>query len=88
MSTTLNTRLVKDGNSKAVRLNSTVLLMSGLSDDIELEVKKGEVILRPLNNSRKNWDKLITEEIARNPKALSHDPELEDWDITVNDGLK
>lgn len=87
MATTLNTKLVKDGNSKAVRLNSTVLQMSGLSDDIELEVRKGEVILRPSNNRRKNWDQLIAEEISNNPKALSNDPELEDWDVAVNDGL-
>ncbi len=85
---TLATRLVKDGNSKAVRLPSTVLAMSGLSDEVLLEVENGQVTIRPLNsNPRKEWAALIKKEIANNPKALNSDVELDDWDVTLNDGL-
>lgn len=85
--TTIATKLVKDGNSKAIRLTSTVLAMSGLKDEVELEVKKGQVIIRPLQTKRHNWHDLIALEIARNPKALAAEPELEDWDVTINDGI-
>jgi len=84
----MTTRLVKDGNSKAVRLHSTVLAMSGLQDEVILEIEKGKVTIRPFNNKpRSNWPRLIEQEIARNPKALQNDSELDDWDITANDGL-
>jgi len=85
--TTLATKLVKDGNSKAVRLPSTVLAMSGLQDDVLLEVKKGQIIIRPLVNNRQNWEQLIAQEISKNPRALDADPELDDWDVTINDGF-
>lgn len=85
---TITTRLVKDGNSKAVRLHSTVLAMSGLHDEVILEVEKGQVTIRPFNSKpRSDWPRLIEQEMARNPKALQSDTELDDWDITVNDGL-
>ena len=85
--TTLTTKLVKDGNSKAIRLNSTVLAMSGLQDDVLLEVYKDRVIIRPLSKKLNEWEQLIDQEISRNPKALETDPELDDWDSTLNDGF-
>ena len=86
---TILTRLVKDGNSKAVRLHSTVLAMSGLHDEVILEVEKGQVTIRPFNSKpRSDWPGLIEQEIARNPKALQQsNTELDDWDVTINDGL-
>ncbi len=85
----ITTRLVKDGNSKAVRLHSTVLAMSGLHDEVILEVEKGQVTIRPFNSKpRSDWPRLIEQEIARNPKALQQsDTELDDWNVTINDGL-
>ncbi len=86
---TITTKLVKDGNSKAVRLHSTVLAMSGLQDEVILEVEKGRVTIRPFNSKpRSNWPRLIEQEIARNPKSLQQsDTELDDWNVTINDGL-
>ena len=84
----MTTKLIKDGNSKAVRLHRTVLAMSGLQDEVTLEVEKGQVTIRPLNsNPRKDWPALIEKELAKNPKARKSDPELDDWDVTVSDGL-
>ncbi len=86
--TTITTKLVKDGNSKAVRLNSTVLAMSGLSDEVILEVDKGLVTIRPFDSKpRANWSVEIAKEIALNPLARKSDPELEDWENTVNDEI-
>ena len=39
--TTIAAKLIRDGNSVAVRLPKTVLIMSGLSDDVQMEVKTG-----------------------------------------------
>ena len=42
----ITTKLIKDGNSVAVRLPKTVLAMSGLHGEVQLEVEKGQVTLR------------------------------------------
>jgi antitoxin component of MazEF toxin-antitoxin module len=59
--TAIITRLIKDGNSTAVRLPRTVLAMSGLSGEIQMEVKRGQITLRqtPLTRPRAGWAEQI-----------------------------
>lgn len=84
----INTKLVKDGNSSAVRFSKPVLAMSGLHGEVRLEVKKGEIIIKQLNQQpREGWEEKIAHVIATNPAATLDDPELTDWDITLADGL-
>lgn len=85
--TTIKTKLVKDGNSVAIRLPKTVLTMSGLIDDVQMEVKRGQVILRPARTPRSNWKEHIAAIVASNPNATKIDPELEDWEVTIQDGV-
>ncbi len=84
---TITTKLVKDGNSIAVRLPKTALVMSGLTEEILMEVKKGQITLRSNKKNRADWDKKINLVINSNPNVLLTDNELEDWDVTVNEGL-
>ncbi len=88
--TTITTKLVKDGNSTAVRLSKHVLEMSGLSGDIQLSVQKGEITLRPLstNEPRAGWEAQVAKVLTENPHALDQDKELAQWEeATVADGL-
>ncbi|MEI7674976.1 MAG: AbrB/MazE/SpoVT family DNA-binding domain-containing protein [bacterium] len=85
--TTITTKLIRDGNSVAVRLPKTVLVMSGLRDTIQMEVSEGQITLRSANNPRSGWKEQIAQVVSRDPKSLQSDIELSDWDKTSNDGL-
>lgn len=84
---TITTKLVKDGNSAAVRLPKHVLTVSGLCGNIQMEVKKGRVILRTATTPREGWSEQISRVVADNPKAALLDSELTAWDSTLADGL-
>jgi antitoxin MazE len=66
----MRTKLVRIGNSKGVRLPKPILEQSGITDEVDLKVEEGRVILmRPEKHPREGW----TESIA----AIG--PDNEDW---------
>jgi antitoxin component of MazEF toxin-antitoxin module len=83
----ITTKLVKDGNSVAVRIPKTVLAMSGLEDEVRMDVSHGQIVLTSAKSARAGWQDQINKVLAINPSALAPDPELDAWDATVGDGL-
>ena len=83
----IKTRLVKDGNSVAVRIPKAVLAMSGLHDVIEMEVDDGQITLRPAQSFRDSWTVQIMKVLAAHSAGIPVDEELDDWEITSSDGL-
>ena len=53
--------IIKIGNSKGLRLSKTLLEKYQIKDKVELILEKGQIILRPIHNPRKNWDKKFKE---------------------------
>lgn len=49
--------IIKIGNSKGFRLPKAILEKYNISDKIELILEKGQIILRPISEPRKGWDK-------------------------------
>ena len=49
--------IIKIGNSKGFRLTKTILERDNITDKIELILEKGQIILRPISEPRKGWDK-------------------------------
>ena len=45
------------GNSKGIRLTKTVLEKYSITDSVELILEKGYIILKPIQEPRKGWDK-------------------------------
>ena len=84
---TISTKLIRDGNSVAIRLPKTVLIMSGLRDDVQMEVKHGQITLRSAATPRAEWKERIAQIIAANPTVNLLDDELNDWEMTSGDGL-
>ncbi len=84
---TIITRLVKDGNSVAVRIPKTVLKLSGLQGAITMQVKQNQIILKPAPRPRSAWKQQIERVLAENPDALQSDNELSDWEVTTGDGI-
>ncbi len=51
------TKIVKIGNSRGIRIPKTIFEQLGLSTEVELEVKEHELVVKPIQNPRKGWDK-------------------------------
>jgi antitoxin MazE len=52
----MKTRLVQIGNSRGVRLPKPVIEEAGLTDEVDLQVREGAVVIRPLNAPRSGWE--------------------------------
>lgn len=52
----MRARIVKIGNSQGIRIPKPLLEQTGISDDVELEVKQNQIIIRPVSNPRAGWD--------------------------------
>ena len=49
--------IIKIGKSKGFRLTKSILERYNITDKIELILEKGQIILRPISEPRKGWDK-------------------------------
>lgn len=52
----MRARVVKIGNSQGIRIPKPLLDQTGIMDDVELEVEKTQIIIRPISNPRPGWD--------------------------------
>lgn len=77
----ITTKLVKDGNSTAVRIPKVALEMSGISGKVELLVEEGTIIIKKPSHLRHSWARAID---ADKPMA---DAELDDWDKLAGEGI-
>ena len=53
----MRARVVKIGNSKGIRIPKTLLDQTGILDDVELEVKHNQIVIRPILDPRRDWEK-------------------------------
>jgi antitoxin component of MazEF toxin-antitoxin module len=84
---TISTKLIRDGNSMAIRLPKTVLALSGLRENVQMEVGQGQIVLRSARAPRSGWKEQIAKVMTANPAAARPDGELTAWDVTSADGL-
>jgi antitoxin MazE len=49
--------IIKIGNSKGFRLTKSILERYNITDKVELILEKRQIILRPISEPRKGWDK-------------------------------
>ncbi len=48
--------IIRIGNSRGLRLPKTVIEQCGFEDEVEIEVRDNEVIIRPVKRPRQNWE--------------------------------
>lgn len=53
--------IIKIGNSRGLRLSKTILEKYHIKDKVELILEKGQIILRPIESPRKNWEEKFKE---------------------------
>lgn len=58
------TTIISIGNSRGIRIPKVLLEESGLDNEVELQVKKGEILITPLKK-RKNDSLLLSEEALK-----------------------
>ncbi len=81
----MRTRLVRIGNSRGVRLPKSLIAQAGLSDEVELQVKDGAIILERATNVRSGWEEAAKQMRERDedrlldPVTRTHFDE-EEWD--------
>lgn len=51
----MKTRLVRIGNSRGVRLPKPVIQEAGLTEEVELRVRPGAVVIEPAAGARAGW---------------------------------
>ena len=82
----MRARVIKIGNSQGIRIPKPLLEQTGISDDVELEVEKNQIIIRPLTNPRDGWDNAFKTMAEKGDDALlfgdepiSHSWDEEEW---------
>ena len=68
----MRAHIVKIGNSQGIRIPRLLLEQTGIKDDVELEVDKTRIIIRPTSNPRSGWDDAF--------KTMAHSGE----DVLIN----
>ncbi len=82
----MRARVIKIGNSQGLRIPKPILEQTGILDDVEIDVEKNMIIIRPVRNPREGWDeafKMMRErgddEPIINDKNLTHSWDEEEW---------
>ena len=52
----MKARIVRIGNSHGIRIPKPLLEQSGLGEDVELEVRHRQIIIRSAGRPRQGWD--------------------------------
>ena len=53
----MRARVVKIGNSQGIRIPKKLLEQTGIMDDVELDIEKDKIIIRPISNPRLGWER-------------------------------
>ncbi len=78
----MRAKLVKIGNSQGIRIPKPLLEQTGIMGDVELEVDKNQIIIRPVLNPRAGWNEAFIAMAERNDDVLSEGEEgiSHSWD--------
>ena len=82
----MRARVVKIGNSQGIRIPKPLLEQTGIMGDVELEVDKNQIIIRPVLNPRAGWDDAfvamaeeIDDVLLDGEEGISHSWDEEEW---------
>jgi antitoxin MazE len=70
----MKTRLIRIGNSRGVRLPKTIITQAGLTEEVELGVRDGAVIIARATSARSGWSDAARKMRQRDEDRLIDDP--------------
>ena len=76
--------VIKIGNSRGIRLSSTILKKYEIKDAVEVILEEDHIILKPKPKARKGWDKAFKEMHENEDDRLIipdvfDDEDLDEW---------
>ena len=79
----MKTRLVRIGNSRGIRLPKPLIEQAGLSEEVDLQVRDGAIVIAPSQGVRTGWADAAAKLIEREEGGLRDTAptrfEAEDW---------
>src|SRR3954471_15750590 len=77
----MKTKIIAIGNSQGIRIPKPFLEQTGLGDEVELEVRADELVIRSAKKTRAGWDALFAKmSVAGDDVLLDTDVLNERWD--------
>ena len=81
----MKARLVRIGNSRGVRLPKPLIEQAGLTEEVELVVREGEIAIRRPATQREGWSDAAKQLAARGEDVLLDHPvstrfDTEEWE--------
>lgn len=80
----METAIIKIGNSKGLRLSKTILEKYNIKDKVELILEMGQIVIKPIEVPRKNWESAFKKMNAEGDDELLiqevfNDENFEEW---------
>jgi antitoxin MazE len=82
----MRARIIKIGNSQGIRIPKPILEQTGIMEDVELEVEKNQIIIRPISKIRAGWENAFKtmaekgdDELIHETENISHSWDEEEW---------
>jgi antitoxin MazE len=76
----VQTRIIRIGNSRGVRIPKPLLEQAGLSDEVEISVEDDSLVIRPAAKPRAGWAESFRQMAERGDDALLDPPTPTAWD--------
>lgn len=74
----MRANIIKIGNSHGLRIPKPILEQTGIRDEVEIELEKNQIIIRPVQNAREGWDKAFKMMAEKGDDKLI----IDDTDVT------
>jgi antitoxin MazE len=76
MATSVKGRIIKVGNSQGIRIPKLLLEQSGISENVEIEVRDNQIVITAASHARNGW-----------AEAFAQMSSNEDEDISLDDSI-
>jgi antitoxin MazE len=76
----MRSSLVQIGNSRGVRIPKAFIEEAGLRDDVEIEVRGSQVVVRAAKRAREGWSEAFKGMAEKGDDALVDMPAPTHWD--------
>jgi antitoxin MazE len=76
----MKARLVRIGNSRGVRLPKPLIEEAGLTDEVEVRVREGALVIMPASRPRSGWAEAAKQMRQRGEDRLLEAPTLTRFD--------
>lgn len=79
----MKTRLVRIGNSRGVRIPKPLIEEAGLSDEVDVRVRAGTIVITPAGKARSGWAEAARQLRGRGEDRVLQTPQTrfdaEEW---------